>query len=212
MSLQFGWHPFISPLVSLRLCIFFSCVWLNWCDPTAIINHGLNESARVECVQKDKFPPDVPQTYKLISWDVPNNIHKCRSLFCELNLLLSLYKPEIWQMLSCKINYYTQNALHNCETHFVMQQCIKSYCIAIYFAHMCSEGSATHTETLGFNKRLIVWKEKCVCFSFLLLFSCLNVKHVVRWIPLETIWLKLKVKRLFERQESAKESGNVVQI
>lgn len=134
------------------------------------------------------------------------------AFFCELNLLLSLYKPEIWQMLSCKINYYTQNALHNCETHFVMQQCIKSYCIAIYFAHMCSEGSTTHTETLGFNKRLIVWKEKCVCFSFLLLFSCLNVKHVVRWIPLETIWLKLKVKRLFERQESAKESGNVVQI
>lgn len=132
MSLQFGWHPFISPLVSLRLCIFFSCVRLNWCDPTATINHGLNESVCVECVQKNKFPPDVPQTYKLISWDVPNNIHKCRSLFCELNLLLSFYKPEIWQMLSCKTNYYAQNVLHNCETHFVMQKCIKSYCIAIF--------------------------------------------------------------------------------
>lgn len=109
----------------------------------------------------------------------------------------SLYKPDIWQMLSCKTNYYDQNVLHNCETHFVMHKCLKSYCIA-FFSLTWSEESATHIETRGFNKRLILWQEKC--FSFLLC-SCLNVKHVVRWLPLEIIWLKLKVKTRISKRE-----------
>jgi len=82
-------------------------------------------SQYVECVQKDKFPPDGPQTHFLRCGNSAKQYTQMQSFFVPLPALYSL-----WQT-----NYYNQNAMHNCAlTHFGIQIGI---IIFSFFAHMC---------------------------------------------------------------------------
>lgn len=58
---------------------------------------------------------------------------------------------------------------------------------------MCSEVSATHTDTELQQEIDCIMRKLCF-FPPYFIFT-LDVKHVVRWLPLESIWPKLKGKR-----------------